>query len=723
MSEIINVKIIPYRKIFYNQENNFGIYACKFVSGDKKLNDNITIKGNTLELELYKEYNAALTEKYHERYGTQYEIISIVQEIPKNPEKQKAYLKTILTEKQVENIFKVYPNEDVISLIRENKFDYSKIHGIGEVTYKHIRNKIIENTEFQEAFLFLAEYNISNELIIKLVKHFKSSKKLIEKLKKNPYYITEVNGIGFKTADKIAMKLGHDPKNKMRIKAAIEYAVEEISNEGHTFVKITDLAKSVYNLIDVDSDLIIQQIKNTNKIIVIEDKIALKKHYDAERNISKRLLHLLKHSQPLNFDVDSFIEEQENKLNIKLTKQQKEFFNKIKKYNVNILAGSAGTGKSSLVNLLIQLLEKLNISYKLVSPTAKAAKVLKEYTDRDAETIHRAIGLGLEYEEFQDRHIYEEFLIVDETSMVDVQLCSKLLDKCIHKNLRVLFVGDPAQLVAVSAGNILHDMIDSNIIPITVLDTVFRQEEGGALDIITRIRKGQKFLNDDDIGIFKYGDNCIIASVPQEKVEKAYKYYFNEYLKDFDHEKITIATPTNKGKLGTVEINKHIQNIVNKPDSTKKEKEYGKDKIIFREGDLVINTKNSYNIKDINEKRIDVVNGDTGKIIKIDEKNKQVIIDFEFAIVPFGFNQLNQLLHCWAMTTHRLQGSSNSVIIVVADKSNKYQLNANLLYTACSRTTDKLVLISQAETINYAMKKKANLQRNTFLKDMLKGEI
>lgn len=425
----------------------------------------------------------------------------------------------------------------------------------------------------------------------------------------------------------------------------------------------------------------------------------------------------------LKFDAEEFIQKQEEKRDIKLTHQQKEFFHNIKKHNVNLLVGYAGCGKSQMTALLIDLLEELNISYKLTSPTGKAAKVLSNYTNRNAETLHRAIGLGAIVEEGKDKFVDEEFVIVDEFSMVDAVLGAKLMSKLSHPNVRLLFVGDDFQLPSVSAGRLLYDMMHSNRIPTTKLDIVFRQKEGGILDVATKIRKNERFLKNDDWGIKEFGSNCIIACVPQDKVKNGYQFYYNNLLKEFDNEDITIATPTKKSELGTVTINKHVQDIVNPHSQNKPEKETGFDKVIFRVGDYVLNTKNTYGIYNIDDRKVDIVNGDIGKVISIDLEEKEIVVDFEFTIVPFGFDQIGQLLHCWAMTIHKLQGSSNSAIIVIADKAHKFQLNANLLYTAVTRSVDKLIILSQAETINFAMRKVASQQRDTFLQEMLSGEI
>lgn len=724
MSDVFEVKIVPERELFYNAESNYGIYACTPNDSTKvKLNTygNISIKGNTVKLTIDNEYKAKLEEKTDKKFGVYYEIVSIFEDIPTDITKQRDYLSNLLTGNQVKALFNAYPNSNMIELIKNDQININKVKGIGKKTYKRIKEKIIENLEFQQAYEFLSKYGVTNNFIIKLVKHFKSATLLIQKMTNNPYCITEVIGIGFKKADTIALSMGYNPTDEFRMISAIEYIVEEEGNNGHTYITIDKLLIQAEELTGADMNEINQHIKDTDDIIVIKDKVALKKNYNAEKYISKRLRELNNTSIELNYNVENFIEVQENKLGITLTDQQKGLYHNIKQSRVNVLSGSAGSGKSKNVEILINLLEQLNISYKLLSPTGKAAKVLTNYTNRSAETIHRAIGLGLQENEGISRFVDEEFIIVDEASMIDVRLCAKLLQKCSNPKVRILFIGDQAQISAVGAGNVLHDIIQSKTIPLTQLDIIFRQKDGGALDIITKIRMNERFLQNDFWGIKKYGSNCIIACVPQEKVVGGYQYFLNEYLKTFISDDVTVTTPTKKGQLGTVEINKHIQDIVNPNDSIKKEKETGFDKVTFREGDLVLNTKNTYQIYDIEDRKVDIVNGDIGKVIKIDLEEEEILVDFEFTIIPFEFGKLNQLLHCWSMTTHKMQGSSNKAIIVIADKAHKFQLNANLLYTACSRTTDQLVIISQAETINYAMRKKANLQRNTFLGEMLLG--
>jgi exodeoxyribonuclease V alpha subunit len=718
------MKVIPIHQRFYDSVSNFGIYICD----NSKLNKNFklnnkgefTIKGNVPTLLLDVEYTATLKEQHDSRFGTGYEVLSLYQEV-NDKSSQRKYLESILTTTQAKEIFKAYPDEDIIQLIKEDKFDTDKVKGVGKRNYVGIKEKILDHLEMQEALAHLSQYQISNKIIMKLVKHFKSAKLLIEKLEENPYNLLAVRGIGFLKADAIALNMGYDKEGEHRIVSAIQFMVEEEQRNGHTYITKSNLVESVYQLLYIDKRLIEEHVRDTDKVLIVGEKVTTNKVYQSEKYVAERLKDILHNSSELKFDVDKFIQEQEKKHDIQLTDQQKSFFYNIQKYNVNFLIGFAGTGKTQMQKLLIEMLEELKLRYLLLSPTGKAAKVLQKYTGREAITIHRAIGLGEDNEE-ETVTIHEEFIIVDESSMCDVQLASVLLHRLEHENVRVLFIGDPFQIPSVNCGNFLHDSIESGVLPVTKLDIVFRQKDGGILDLVTKIRKGERFINNSDTGIYEFGNNAIIASVPQVKMEGGYKYYCNELLKEYRQEDIMMLSPTKKGNLGTVTINQEIQSIVNPAEDSKRQVKYGKE-IVYKPNDLILNTKNTYKIKNINEIEVSIVNGDTGKIVDINTEDKEMIVDFEFDVIPISFTKLDQILHSWCMTGHKSQGSSSPVVVAIADKAHKFQLNANLLYTMWTRAEEKLIILCQADVINFAMKKVANLSRNTFLGELLTREV
>ncbi|MBD1379180.1 AAA family ATPase [Metabacillus arenae] len=728
MSEVIKVRLRPVKELWYDDISSKAGYSCITDEVDKvevhKDFKNFVIKGTLPKLTLRMEYNANLVGEYDKkRKSMTYIVQSIFEDIPKDIDKQRVYLNQIVAPRYVDAIYKEYPNQDVITLIMNDQLDISKVKGVGNKIISRIKNKVEQNVEYREAMEFLGQFDIKPKFIINLVKHYKSSKLVVQKVKECPYNLLTVRGIGFKKADDVAMKMKYPRDSKERIVAAIEYIVEENEKDGHTYIKQDKLIEEAYQLLGISHSLISEQIFETENIGVFGDAVAIKRTYFAEKYVAGILKDMVNHSAELNFNVEKFIEKQEKENSIKLTDQQKQFFYNIKKYNVNLLVGFAGCGKSALQKLVISLLEELKMTYLLLAPTGKASRVLSEYTKRKAMTVHKAVLMGqIDNSEDEDDKNYfkDDFIIVDEASMVDVKLASQLLNRVDPERTRLLFIGDSFQIPSVQCGLFLHDCIESKAIPTTMLDIVFRQKEGGILDVMTKIRLKEKFISNNEWGIKEYGDNCIVAAVPQEKMEGGYKYFYNEMLKQYKPEDIMVLSPQKKGNLGTFAINQSLQDIVNPSEGNKEEVSHGKDpEFIYRENDYVMNILNSYGIMNEREQEIDIVNGETGYIRKIDKENREVLLDLDYDKVPLEFKQLKQLLHAWCITLHKSQGSGSKCVIMVVDKAHKFQLNANLIYTGGTRSKDMLIIISQAETLNYAMKKNANLQRNTFLLDML----
>lgn len=734
--ESIVLKLTPIRKLFYNEESMFGAWGAEVSDDCKeyvKLNKygNITLKGNATSLFMNAEYNTTVFEK-EDKYGTYYEIVSIYQDLT-NKKAQRSFLEIVLGESTTNHLYEAYPDQDIIKLIEENKIDIKKVYGLGKKTLERIKQKLIENVEYQKAFITLKKYGFTNNLIAKMVNHYRSSDRLLKILSEDPYDITNIQGIGYLKADEVALVMGIKEDSPVRIQNAIRYCIMQVSQNGHTYITIDHLLDEVYELIHVDYSKISEQLSQTKSIIQKQDRISLQKVYEDEKYIAQRLLIMLRDNKKLSIDVNTFISKKEQQLNLCLTDQQKQIIQYVADSRVCVLSGPAGTGKSQISRFIIDMLDDLNLSYRLVSPTAKAAKVLKAYTGKETQTIHKAIGLGIGDYNQAGGFIDDDVILVDEASMVNVSLCARLIEACNNPNVRIIFVGDVFQLASIGAGRLLQDLVDSGKIPVVQLTKVFRQAEGGALDKATKIRQGEVFLKHDFQGIKKFGNDLTVACVPSEKIPSGYKYYYDTLLTQYEPEDITIITPTNKSEIGTVAINNVIQSIVNPASDDKKEYKINITGTILRQGDICMNTRNSSNeFLDFDEPQFElpngetednpvpIINGDYMTVEDIDEKEEQIIMKMEDGkriIVPF--NKAKQFIHGYGMTTHRMQGSSNKAVIVIADKSNIYMLSRNLLYTACTRQTEQLIILTQASTLNRAIKKKTDMLRHTWLKELL----
>lgn len=749
LSEVINLKLTPVRMIHPKNEaskkNDFRIYACTTDSMDVELNsyDNLSIKGVMQRLELGIEYQAQIQlDKVDPKYGASYNVLSIYQDIPETMEGQRAFLATMLTEIQLREAYETYPDEDIIKLIVDDTFDYQKVKYFGPVVYKRIRERIMENLVYKDILSRLAKYGINYDVIIKLEEKFGSKDLVIQKIEDCPYILTVLPGWGFKRADKVAKLMGVAHDNEDRVKYGIRFTIDKNQQNGHTFMYREELLRSASEELDLEEAFVDLILDKTEELKFIEDKVSLIRTYNTEKYIAKRLKQMLERQGELPFNPEEFIEYIEDKykdiLPNGLSQQQKDFFGNIQKYPVNLLVGYAGTGKSQLQKFLKELLDKLGLTFTMLSPSAKAAKVTKKYTGVNAQTIHRKIGYGMDKDENNMHEIDEEYVIIDESGMTDVFILASTLSKIKNPKTRILFVGDDFQLLSIQAGNFLHDAIESGVIPMTKLDIVFRQSEGGILDIATNIREGKRFVKDDFTGKQLFGNDFLLHCVDQIHMEAGYQSYYKILLNTYNPEDIMVLTPKKKSNLGTVQINKYIQSIVNDNEFGEKAEHkfnYGED--ILRVGDFVLNTTNMYTVPDINNSQVDVVNGDSGiiKEIKMTDEEKQhkddelmenqkkgIVIDFDDMTVRFDFELANQLLHAWSLTIHKSQGSACEAAICVIDKSCKFQLSANLIYTAITRAKQKCVFLTQAETLNYAIRKVDSMRRNTHLCELLRQQ-
>lgn len=489
---IIELKLTPEKMMFPRREadnkNDFRIYSCNTKSPNVLLNsyDNLSIKGVMQRLELGVEYSAQIElEKVDPKHGASYNVLSIYQEVPEAMEGQKAFLATLMTELQLKEVYKTYPNEDIVKMIIDDKFEYEKVKQFGSKTYKRIRDRILENIAYRDILSRLGKYGITYDIILKLEKSFGSKELAIQKIEDNPYELTQLSGFGFKRADKIAQLMGFKKDDPHRIKYGIRFTIDDNQQQGHTYMLRDELLRNASEKLELTEVIVEDNLNDTDGIVFIGDKVSLTRTYNAEKYIAKRLMEMLSSGKELNFDHEKYIidieEEYKEDIPKGLTYQQKDFFRNIQKHSVNLLIGYAGTGKSKLQKFLVNLLNRLGLTYVLLSPSAKAAKVTRTYTGVNAQTIHRRIGFGMDKEEEMMLEIHEDFVIIDESGMTDVFILSSLLSKIKNPNSRILFVGDDFQLLSVQAGNFLHDAIESGAIPMTKLDIVFRQGDGESL--------------------------------------------------------------------------------------------------------------------------------------------------------------------------------------------------------------------------------------------------
>lgn len=721
---ILDVKITPNKELFKNEESSFYIYSVDMLLDEKITR--VSIKGNFPKLMIGKQYNVKVKKDLNTKYKNSYDMVEMEYSDNMSLEDEKLFLSSIVTPLQLNNIYKKYNNEEsVIDLIKNNEFDFKNISGIGEATYIKIKEKVEKNLNIGEIIVFCNKYGLNSNVVIKFAQNYPNSQVALEEIKKNPYVLTEVNGVGFLKADRVALALGIDKESKFRIESCILHCISEENTNGHSWIQDKKLISRCVDLLEISKKYVSSIIENNNDEIPyvkrINDRITKQSVYRLEEEVFTIINKMIKKSNRPTFDkkkVDDFLFNYCVENGVELEKSQKEFFHTWNENSISLLVGSGGMGKTWLTNILIKMIKEFDKSAEqnicLLSPTGKASKVISNYTGRKASTIHRKLGRLL------DNPILEEYIIVDETSMCDIPLMNALLNN-IDEDAKILFIGDDFQLASVGYGNFLYDMINSEKVPMTRLKKVFRQANGGILDISTNIREGRKFLNNTSDGRLVFGKDCVVWSTEQQYILDGLLKNYKKVIKKFNEEDIIILSPTNKGSLGTMSLNNEIQKIANPKSTSKNEKKVKKfgAEVIYREGDLVMNISNKYEVLDENGDTSDIFNGDIGKIIKIDEENNLFTVCIDEKNYLLNFSQLAYFNHAWVSTIHKSQGSQYKVVICIADKSAKFQLNANLLYTGFSRAKDFMLILCQSSTINHAINKFANMERRSFLLDLL----
>lgn len=715
-----------------DEENNyFGIYRCIVNSEDAhlvKINryNNISFKGVTPKLNLQEEYKVVLKEDTQSRYEGSYILESITKERPKTLKDQKIFLSSILTPTQVANIYNFYSEEDdVVGLIENGEFEYVNVKGFGKYMYEKLQEKVKANIDMSEILTFLSKYDIKYSMIAKLVKEYKNPQIVINKIESNPYVLTEVKGIGFIKADEIAKAVGFDMDSPLRINSCLIHCIKEETKNGHSWMEYKQLFNKAINYLNIEPVLINDAIASNPKgLLNINERYTTETIYNAESFVAMSVTKFKTQSKKVfeTEEVDKFLDNYCEKHGIDLEAGQRRFFHDWNENAILALIGGGGTGKSYIQKILLELISTKNLTTALLAPTGKASKVMAKYTGKSSSTIHRRVGVVDSETDFDlERVISEDVILVDEASMCDIFILAKLFKAITNNNARVMFIGDDFQLPSVGVGNFLYDIINSNCVKISELTKVYRQDDDGILDIVTDTRHGQKFLNGNEDGRVVFGRDCVFWFTHQDYILDGVLHNYKKVLQKFNPDEIVVLSPTNKGKLGTVALNKKLQEIVNPKSPRKKEKEFGKlEKTIFRVGDSVINTTNIYGIKTVEGAKVNIYNGDSGKIVDIDELEKVIIVEIEGMKIKMKFLEaLKNLLHSWATSIHRSQGSQYEVVIVISDKSAVYQLNANLLYTAWSRATKYLLNLGQADVINRALSKFANMERRSFMQELL----
>lgn len=703
--------------------------------------NNVSILGELSDLTLGVEYEITAEEQTN-KYGTSYKVINLRRDMPTTTEGTYLFLSEILTENQARVLVENYP--DIIQKVKDNDLDdidISKLKGIGEKTFAKIKDKIITNFALMDLVIEFKNV-LSMNIIKKIYDEYSSIDKLKERLKVQPYTtLTRISRIGFKTADSIILQLqkeniidfGYDVKTSPdRCLSCMLYLLEENENEGHTKMNLADLRQQCLKMVPSCAEHFVDVIKDESIYYNKETMdVSLRATYETEKYIADTILSNLHNDNNIwDFDVQKYKAVGE----FELSDEQMQILDVVCKNNIAILNGFAGAGKTASTQGIINMLKDNNKSFRLFSPTGRAAKVLHENTNEPASTIHRGLGYvppnKWTYNEWQKLHA--DVIIVDEFSMVDIWLFKKLLDAIDFNHTKLLMIGDNAQLPSVSCGNLLHDFMEANIIPTVTLNRIFRYSSGGLMRVATDTRCCKSYLNNDMKNkATTFGDNqdYMFIDLASNLIPKNVVALYKKLLDNGSSiEDIQVLTAKNVGECGSVELNNMIQRVANPNYGSEVNMKVGD--TTYYEGDLILQCVNNYNAEMVNDDKNDdvfgfedepitafVANGETAIIEEI--YNTYIIANFNGIRVKYYRNDMNMVKLGYAISIHRSQGGGFKTVILCTPQSHTFMLNSNLLYVGLTRMKQKLYHLGSLSTVNQAIKKKANLTRKTFMQDLL----
>ncbi len=730
----------------YKDDSNWGLFGTSPVDEsniakfDLKLNkyNSLSLKGIAPKLEIGAKYKVQMYEQTNPTYGTSYEIIKIWQDIPTSMEDQKEYIKAMVTDLQFKAIYDVYEGQDVIQLFKDNTFEWQKVYNMGEKNYIHIKEKILGNLELQILLAEFSQYGLNYNMIQKIMKNYTSAQLLIDAFNENPYILTEIDGFGFKTCDKYALKMGIPEDSPFRIGACIDFILEEqANNNGHCWISFSTMINGCHELMRIDKKIIKEHMLGLNKATkldeganVISDKyfideenkvIALGKYRYYEKEIARHLKSLLSYPSKViakKEDIEKAIKQVEEKFGFELTKEQREFVYMVCDNNVALLTGKAGTGKTSSLKVTVNAIRLImTLISEACALSGKAAQRITESTGIRAKTIHRLLEYNHDGGFAKNEYfpLETDLVVLDEASMVSSILFYNLIS-AVPKGSKIIILGDTEQLEAIGVGAILKDMIDSGKIPHVELTEVHRQaKKSGILSIANQVREGIQFNKEDDYENRKIGELGDLLFYPyrtQEKI-KAKTLDIARKFKGNIMEFQVIVPLKDRGDISARTFNEELQEIFN-PDPFDDMPTLERNNYKFRENDKIIQCGNNYDFF--------VFNGTQGIVKEVDVTAKKITIDFVgVGLVTYTLEQMSQIELAYALTVHRVQGSQFETVVFAFDYSAYKLLCRQLIYTALTRASRKCYLICENKALYYAVSVDKASKRNTFLCDFLKA--
>jgi exodeoxyribonuclease V alpha subunit len=713
------------RLLFQNEENGFSIFVLQIGP-----NTRIVVKGYIPSIYPGQRIQAVGGWVTHPKFGRQFEAQKCTTTVPTTITGLKKYLGCGLikgigpayAEKLVD-----YFGTQVLDIIDQDPSRLQEVPGIKEKRIDRIIEAWKQQKEIANVMVFLQGKGISTTYATKIYKKY--GEQSLTVLQENPYRLTEdIWGIGFKIADQIAQNLGVQADSLTRMKAGLLFIITQQIGNGHLYIEVEQLKEQIVELIGLERSALELRIKQSLSDLYHEGKIKLITHqehhyitlasyYFSEKGVATKIRTLQKspprHVLPIDEIYQSLRASPEH-AGITLHERQQEALMTSLQHKITIITGGPGTGKTTVIKKLLTILDAYRLSYRLAAPTGRAAKRITQSTGKHAVTIHRLLEFDVASYRFQyheDNALPLDFLIIDEASMIDIFLAHAIL-KAMPLHARLIFIGDIDQLPSVGAGNFLNDLIASNLIPTVRLHHIFRQADDSLIVVNAhRVNNGEfpiSFLPD----VRK--DFLFIKEEDPAQVMQHIQALFQEKLPNFHihPDDAIVLTPMQKGLVGTLQLNQHLQHLLNAAPHANHIVHNG---ITFKEGDRVMQLKNNY------EKH--VFNGDIGFIKEINKEEKTVSVLFDELVIAYDFTELDELVLSYAITIHKSQGSEYKAVIIPLFMQHFTLLQRNLIYTAITRAKKLCIIIGQPKALAMGIKNKNSVQRITFLQEFLTSDL
>jgi len=680
----------------------------------------------------------------HPRYGRQFKVQSYTTVLPATAAGIERYLGSGLIKgigpvmaRRIVRRFKL----DTLHIIEEEPQRLREVLGIGKRRVVSIQHAWEEQKAIKDVMLFLQSHNVSTAHAVRIYKTYGDAS--IDVVRSDPYRLArDIHGIGFLTADKIARELGLAHDSPQRVQAGISYTLSQMADEGHVFAPRGQLVHESTRILEVPSDLVAQGIDDlaSEQRLHVEpltydrpadhqapaqpmfeapaasrvEAVYLPPFYYGEIGVAKRLQTILnvKRSRLAGWDeadLDRLLSRLTAQDGLRLNEGQRRAVRTALSHKVSVLTGGPGTGKTTAMRTVIRCLEAGGRRYVLAAPTGRAAKRLAEATGRKAKTIHRLLEFrpqkGFLFQRNEENPIEADMVIVDEASMLDLLLANHLL-KAVHPESHLLLVGDVDQLPSVGAGNVLNDIIESGVARVVALTEIFRQAEGSLIvQNAHRINQGQmpRFSQSTSGDFFLF---------PAEDAEQAADLVVdlvrNRIPRTFGFQPLTdiqVLSPLHRGAAGVSELNRRLQEALNPPDKGKPERRRGS--YLFRLGDRVMQIRNNYDKE--------VYNGDMGRIVALNAVEQELTVRIDERDVRYDFSELDELVHAYAVSVHKSQGSEFRAVVLPVLAQHYIMLQRNLLYTAVTRAQELVVLVGTRRAIGIAVRNNKIRDRHTAL--------